>query len=44
MARDAFVAKGSELALDDVLSDPLGSFVHLHNAGPGCFAARVDRD
>lgn len=44
MARDAFVAKGSELALDDVLSDQRVSFVHLHNAGPGCFAARVDRD
>jgi hypothetical protein len=44
LARKAFVAKGSELDLDGVLDDPAVSFVHLHNAGPGCFAARVDRD
>ena len=44
MAREAFVSKGSELDLDRVLDDPAVSFVHLHNAGPGCFAARVDRD
>ena len=43
MAREAFVSKGSELDLDRVLADPDVSFVHLHNAGPGCFAARVDR-
>ena len=29
--------------LDRVLADHRVSFVHLHNAGPGCFAARVDR-
>jgi hypothetical protein len=44
LARQAFVAPGSDLDLDRVLADPQVSFVHLHNAGPGCFAARVDRD
>ena len=44
LARKAFVADGSSLDLDAVLADPEVSFVHLHNAGPGCFAARVDRD
>jgi hypothetical protein len=43
MARDAFVQAGSEVDLVAVLDDPAVSFVHLHNAGPGCFAARVDR-
>jgi hypothetical protein len=43
MARDAFLQAGSEVDLAAVLDDPAVSFVHLHNAGPGCFAARVDR-
>ena len=43
MARDAFVVTGESLDLAVVLADPEVSFVHLHNAGPGCFAARVDR-
>ncbi|MFN2539508.1 MAG: DUF1203 domain-containing protein [Mycobacteriales bacterium] len=43
MPRAAFVTKGSDLDLDRLLSDPQVSFVHLHNAGPGCFSARVDR-
>jgi hypothetical protein len=43
MARQACVVPGEELDLDRVLADPDVSFVHLHNAGPGCFAARVDR-
>lgn len=25
------------------LGDPRTAYLHLHNAGPGCFAARVDR-
>lgn len=29
--------------LDHVLADPDIAYVHLHHAGPGCFAARVDR-
>lgn len=39
------VVPGDELAveLERRLADPGTAFVHLHNAGPGCFAARVDR-
>ena len=43
MSTDAFVVSGHELDVDAVLSRPEVAFVHLHNAGPGCFAARVDR-
>jgi hypothetical protein len=43
LPRAAWVAEGAELDLSQVLADPKVSFVHLHNAGPGCFAARVDR-
>ena len=39
------VVPGSELAveLERRLCNTETAFVHLHNAGPGCFAARVDR-
>ncbi|MFT3707516.1 MAG: DUF1203 domain-containing protein [Archangium sp.] len=39
------VVEGRELAarLDTFLADPKIAFAHLHNAKPGCFAARVDR-
>jgi hypothetical protein len=39
------VVQGSDLAveLERRFSDPETAYVHLHNAGPGCFAARVDR-
>ena len=43
LPRQAFVAAGDQVDLDEVFTDPGVSFVHLHNAGPGCFAARVDR-
>lgn len=43
LARDAFVVAGQDLDLESVLRDEDVAFVHLHNAGPGCFAARVDR-
>ena len=29
--------------LEELLDDERTAFVHLHNAAPGCFAARVDR-
>jgi len=32
-----------ETWLEKLLADEGTAFVHLHNAGPGCFAARVDR-
>lgn len=33
----------AEPRLEEMLSDPRTSFVHVHNAAPGCFAVRVDR-
>lgn len=33
----------AEKRLEDVLADGRTAFVHLHNAGPGCFAARAER-
>jgi len=45
MLLDADVVDGGELAplLEHLLNDPRASFVHVHNARPGCFAVRVDR-
>lgn len=39
------VVPGGQLRtrLEQVVADPKTAFVHLHNAGAGCFAARVDR-
>lgn len=44
-ATTAEVLAGSEVEhrLGQLLSDGSTAFVHLHNAGAGCFAARVDR-
>ena len=44
MATVAEVVPGSEATdrLDQVLQDGHTAFVHLHNAGAGCYAARVD--
>lgn len=35
---DALEARATAL-----LDDPAVAYLHVHNAGPGCFAARVDR-
>ncbi len=45
MMRDAAVVEGTELeaALEALFADPKVAYVHLHNAKPGCFMARVDR-
>lgn len=45
MATVAEVLPGADVTtrLEEVLADGRTDFVHLHNAGPGCFAARVDR-
>ena len=45
MMLDADVATGDELApvVRRLLSNPSVDFLHLHNAGRGCYAARVDR-
>jgi hypothetical protein len=34
---------GLERALDRLLGDAPGVYVHVHFAGPGCFACRIDR-
>lgn len=45
MMRDATVVEGTALegALEACFADPKVAYVHLHNAKPGCFAARADR-
>ena len=45
MLRDADVVQGSDLAaaIEHMLAQPEVEYLHLHNAKPGCFAARVDR-
>ncbi|MEO1015408.1 MAG: DUF1203 domain-containing protein [Pseudomonadota bacterium] len=41
----AEVADGADLAtaIERRFDDPHAAFLHVHNAGPGCYAARVDR-
>jgi Protein of unknown function (DUF1203) len=45
MLIDADVVPGTALAgtIERLLSHRAGDFLHVHNAKPGCFAARVDR-
>jgi hypothetical protein len=42
---DADVVEGSSLSesIPAMLQDPRIAYLHLHNAKPGCFAARVTR-
>jgi hypothetical protein len=42
---DADVASGAEVTLliERLFADPATSYIHLHNARPGCFAASVVR-
>jgi hypothetical protein len=44
MMRDADVIDGEDTAatLTRMFADPEVAFVHLHNAKPGCYAARAD--
>lgn len=35
---------GLTLAIERMLADPQVSYLHAHNAGRGCFAARIDRN
>jgi hypothetical protein len=39
------VLPGSDLegAIERLLSDARGAYLHVHFAGPGCFACRIDR-
>lgn len=43
--QDAEVTKGTELeaAIDRLFEGPGISYLHVHNAGPGCFNCRVER-
>jgi hypothetical protein len=45
MLLDAELAAGAELAaaLERQLASPAVGYLHLHNAKPGCYAARVER-
>jgi hypothetical protein len=45
MLLDADVAEGDELvpAIERLLRPSAVAYLHVHNARPGCFAARVDR-
>lgn len=45
MMRGGAVVPGSELeeAAATALADPEVAYLHVHNAGPGCFAVRIDR-
>jgi hypothetical protein len=43
--RNFAVTPGSELpgTIGRLFADPAIAYLHAHNAGPGCFAARIDR-
>ena len=45
MMKAAEVAPGTaiEKFIEQMLADPAIAFLHVHNAKPGCYAARVDR-
>jgi hypothetical protein len=45
MMIDADVVQGSEIepTIERLFANPGAAYLHLHNAKPGCFAARVDR-
>lgn len=45
LIRDSAVVSPSEVAarLAAMLADRAIAYVHVHNAGPGCFSCRVDR-
>jgi hypothetical protein len=45
MMKAADVAPGTaiEKLIDQMFANPGTAFLHIHNAKPGCYAARVDR-
>jgi hypothetical protein len=45
MLREADVVEGKQVVpvIERMLGDPKVAYLHVHNAKPGCFAARVDR-
>ena len=46
MMTAAEIAPGAVLepVIERMLADPTVSYIHAHNAGRGCFAARIDRN
>lgn len=46
MMTAAELSPGAELApvIERLLADPQVAYLHAHNAGRGCFAARIDRN
>ncbi len=46
MMTAAEIAPGAELTatIERMLADPQASYLHAHNAGRGCYAARIDRN
>ena len=43
VAAEIVAGTALEPVIAALLGDPQAAYLHLHNAGPGCFAARVDR-
>jgi hypothetical protein len=45
MMRHADVVPGREVRplITEMLNDPSVEYIHVHNAKPGCYAARIDR-
>jgi uncharacterized protein DUF1203 len=45
MMQGADVVQGHEArpVIETMLSDPSIAYIHVHNAKPGCYAARIDR-
>ena len=45
LMRDAEVTEGRELepVVARLFTDPAVSYIHVHNARPGCYACRIDR-
>jgi hypothetical protein len=40
---DLVDGRALEATIDTQLADPRAAYLHIHYAGPGCFAARVER-
>jgi hypothetical protein len=40
---DVIEGKAAVPVIERMLSDPKVAYLHVHNAKPGCFAARIDR-
>jgi hypothetical protein len=40
---DVMEGAALESLIDTLFADPRAAYLHIHNAKPGCYAARVDR-